>query len=974
MKKLIVLAAMGLLITFFNDGLAQDPIGVRYESEFLDYWQNAYDVLIHEDSIYVATSTGLRIFSFDVWTFDSVRVIRAYRCRRLFDMGEYLVMSTADNRLMVAPFDDLDNPVGSIATPSIQNYGAMGGRVEVLSESRFFYLRSFNVIQIVDLSNPEEPENRGSYSLGNLGFNDTYTTLDVEGDYLYATGGTNRDNNYLAILDISDLDSPQPVERIERDEELNFVAVHDTLMLLLSTGVRGEELMTFFNISDPIDPQEIASVPANAQRDNLYQAIFSGDTLYIGSSGSPSKWIISDLENPVYIGSNQGFIGGERFAIAPGAIFSTLFSLGSNGGGLASFIPEPEGRWHDFPLAEYVVSYSTVSELFINSNRLFIFESAAWVNDLMVSPDGDPIFFNPWIRVFDIRNPLRPGNICKFKPMERNNWDDSSLGGEAFVTKDTMAYYTRGLGAACYSMSSLGRNPILFEFAEDQIIADMEIHDNLLVTSGDGLVVIYDISDPSRVQVLSGIGIESHSFSHLIIDDNIIYASNGIGIFIISIDDPAEPRLLSHIEQPSGRNFALHENHLFSTTYEQIDGRTEYDFIVHDVSNPAEPRVVTREERALAIGIAGQYGKFLLLNSQDVEDGVLASSFKIMDVTDPENLEMVGRYPGYLYSPVIYGRILYAIRDGRVSIFDVSEAIGFNDPPVWDAPPAPIAVPETDTVFFILTATDPNEDDELRLSVVENTLPRGAFFTDLGNCEGVFDWLTDFTSAGQYWPAFIVTDGELTDTTFVRITVNNVNHPPFLAHPIPDVVCYEGDTLFTIARLDTVFSDEDLDTLRFAIVNNQARSGLTIRYPELMMNPRTALANQLFSAVISARDHDIVFAYDTFSVIVQPLSASSDFILQPSAFILSAYPNPFNSSTTITFSVQQASLPVRLSIFDLSGRLVADLLNGRGVLQYAPTAGEHKVVWDAGNLESGVYLVRLEGGGKSIVRKALLLR
>ncbi len=113
-----------------------------------------------------------------------------------------------------------------------------------------------------------------------------------------------------------------------------------------------------------------------------------------------------------------------------------------------------------------------------------------------------------------------------------------------------------------------------------------------------------------------------------------------------------------------------------------------------------------------------------------------------------------------------------------------------------------------------------------------------------------------------------------------------------------------------------------------------------------------------------------------FYDISRALSVSDELpvILHPSSLILSVHPNPFNSSTTISFSVQQASPPVRLAIYDLQGRLVADLLNGRGVLQYAPTAGQHKVVWDAGNLGSGVYFVRLGAGTQTVMRKIILIR
>ena len=85
-----------------------------------------------------------------------------------------------------------------------------------------------------------------------------------------------------------------------------------------------------------------------------------------------------------------------------------------------------------------------------------------------------------------------------------------------------------------------------------------------------------------------------------------------------------------------------------------------------------------------------------------------------------------------------------------------------------------------------------------------------------------------------------------------------------------------------------------------------------------------------------------------------------------------AYPNPFNPTTTIRFSTREAGV-VNLRIYDVGGRLVESLVSG-------PTpAGEHAVEWDGrsanGNAASvGVYFVRLEWGGKTQMKKIVLLK
>jgi N-acetylmuramoyl-L-alanine amidase len=88
----------------------------------------------------------------------------------------------------------------------------------------------------------------------------------------------------------------------------------------------------------------------------------------------------------------------------------------------------------------------------------------------------------------------------------------------------------------------------------------------------------------------------------------------------------------------------------------------------------------------------------------------------------------------------------------------------------------------------------------------------------------------------------------------------------------------------------------------------------------------------------------------------------------PLAFALHQnYPNPFNPTTEIGWEMG-ASGWVRLAVYDLLGREVAVLANGR------MEAGHHRVTFDGKGLASGVYLYRLSAGGNTFVRKMLLTR
>jgi len=86
--------------------------------------------------------------------------------------------------------------------------------------------------------------------------------------------------------------------------------------------------------------------------------------------------------------------------------------------------------------------------------------------------------------------------------------------------------------------------------------------------------------------------------------------------------------------------------------------------------------------------------------------------------------------------------------------------------------------------------------------------------------------------------------------------------------------------------------------------------------------------------------------------------------------LLGNYPNPFNPSTTINYSLAEDG-PVTLAVYNMLGQEVATLVNEH---QYA---GYHSAVWnghsaDARPVASGVYLYRVNAGGEVKVGRLLL--
>ncbi len=83
--------------------------------------------------------------------------------------------------------------------------------------------------------------------------------------------------------------------------------------------------------------------------------------------------------------------------------------------------------------------------------------------------------------------------------------------------------------------------------------------------------------------------------------------------------------------------------------------------------------------------------------------------------------------------------------------------------------------------------------------------------------------------------------------------------------------------------------------------------------------------------------------------------------------LLNCYPNPFNVSTTISYTLERGS-DVRLEVYNVMGQRISMLVN-----QYQ-ASGEHNIIWDASEEASGLYFYRLTAEGKRTTRRMVLLK
>ena len=98
------------------------------------------------------------------------------------------------------------------------------------------------------------------------------------------------------------------------------------------------------------------------------------------------------------------------------------------------------------------------------------------------------------------------------------------------------------------------------------------------------------------------------------------------------------------------------------------------------------------------------------------------------------------------------------------------------------------------------------------------------------------------------------------------------------------------------------------------------------------------------------------------------LSAEKGNTLVPDEYSISnAYPNPFNPTTEFTYSMPEEGM-VNISVYDISGRLVVEIVNGW------KNAGVYPGIWNAQDIASGIYMINISINEFHDIQKIMLVK
>jgi len=239
------------------------------------------------------------------------------------------------------------------------------------------------------------------------------------------------------------------------------------------------------------------------------------------------------------------------------------------------------------------------------------------------------------------------------------------------------------------------------------------------------------------------------------------------------------------------------------------------------------------------------------------------------------------------------------------------------------------------------------------------------YINDTDFMDGLFGYIDNPVGTGDYELA----------------TVNDIAFYPTLE---TNTVQHWGVNYLTFSGLE--------NSLKVSFMSSEDYSVFTVRFVSYAGNTPYALYEMELDEYASGEitlpnnddnyDHVVMIVTDTYgytgsseySIIAEDVisATSTDEMCKDPVILTGNYPNPFNPSTTITYSLPQNSA-VNLNIFNAKGQLIKNLVN-----EYQ-SPGNYELIWDGTNTQgkavsSGIYYYNLSHKSGRIYRKLLMLK
>ncbi|NQT35235.1 T9SS type A sorting domain-containing protein [bacterium] len=811
------------------------------------------------------------------------------------------------------------------------------GRINGWDKARDLFVRGdyafvtteLSGLQILNISDPESPELVGFWDDNPLEAQGVY----VSGDYAYITDGK---QSGLRIIDISNPENPTETGYLETLGIACDVFVVGNYAYVSEGGYNpriNEGALRVVDISDPENPQEIGFQHVS---DKGYRVWISGNYAYLACIGGDDAGLIvfdvSDPEDPDSVGYfNSGetadiFITGETayvtgFKDDEDTIF--LFSLD---------ISDPSNPQE---LDRYNTECQSGWGISISDDYLYLAGSSFTISVFNISDPGSIDFLD----FYDLRG--------------INSREIFILDDVAYITANQEGFCTvdisdpenvrlMGQFSDCFldivSVSASEDIAVFTDFnsglqrmidisdPSDPVELEVRFENRLYgrkIVFSEGLAYllynrmhVYDLSNPVIPVELGSLVIEYVLWDFVVNNDFAFGTFGGKGLASFNVASPSNPFLICHNDTTHRPRSVSVSGNLACVVNDDIRNRgANLGMYIIDVSNPNNI-----EERGFLYTFNDGYGSpddvysvgnyaYLTTHSQDFDNPFCLN---IIDISDPDNPERIGFCPTPGKAEAVWVAYDYAyIADAYAGL-------------------------------RVIDISNPEEPEEV--------------------C-----W---FDTPGYAWDVFV--EGDLVyvaDQTGMGIydcseTINVV--PQWVDIPRDRVEFTSGD-LIEINLTARDRNDDEL-TLDMAVVdlpdniefrdNGDGSAGFRWQ--------TTEGDSGIYHPIFIASDGELNDSVEV--VFFNSLNNEVELDKLPVVYeLISVYPNPFNSSTSIRYSLDRAGF-VTLKLYDLAGREVASFANEK------QSAGHYCTIWNAEGESSGMYLLHLNVDGRERVTKLILIR
>jgi len=533
------------------------------------------------------------------------------------------------------------------------------------------------------------------------------------------------------------------------------------------------------------------------------------------------------------------------------------------------------------------------------------------------------------IYIIDLADPEQPNIIDAIT----TDWDIATLavnGDELYILNYhyyDMVIYGR---IDIYRILNPAEPSLISQINSDEPFLDIYFDDEFAFAANGCLgLKIYNIENPVEPSLIGQYTDLRNSIESISVEDGIAYAGYWKYLRSLDISDPANPELLSEYNIPR-ESIAI-----------RCDSNLAYigltiGFQILDISNPYQP--VMR---------GGIYDYNTIMDIKDIcvcgnyvyLACFLGSNISIIDISDIDAPYRIGIYSdNYLGTYAVKARDNLAYVSGAghpdFSIVDVSDP---SDP------------------LFISGCETSGRPYEIEIegNYAYHLTGYGLYFIDISNSNQpeiitiyiLPDAVKQMKIRDGY--AFIASENGYFGILYVADPYNiyetgSCNIPD----GVKDIVVY-GDKAFLACDGVVVIDISQLSNPHIIETWDSPGQAKGISYHE--------------GNIILADNYSSIILNYTFSSIDSPNNVSKLFSLANN------YPNPFNVSTTISYTLPYQS-NVTLDIYDILGRKVETLNNGN------QSAGSHSIIWNADGFSSGVYFYKLTAGEYKHTQKMMLLK